>query len=126
MTNTIIFTIIIFSASIIACTLYLIFHNIAFKNFFKKFKQVTRQRYGFYECGFKARIEKSTLVQLNIVVIVSMALLYDVESLIFIFLMINLTTASCLDIVLILMYIALLFCGVLFDITGDATQWQNY
>jgi NADH:ubiquinone oxidoreductase subunit 3 (subunit A) len=82
---------------------------------YKLFKQIHRQRYGFYECGFKARIEKSTLVQLHNVLIIAMVLLYDVEGLVLLFFILNSFSMTLFEIILISFYIILLMVGYFFD-----------
>ncbi len=110
----------------LAMLVYLIFHNIAYKNIFKRFKQYKRQRYGFYECGFRPKHEVSIEISLHSYIICALVILYDVEGLFLLIFLLNVEYMCLLDLLIILFYVILLFVGFYFDLISGSTRWQIY
>jgi NADH:ubiquinone oxidoreductase subunit 3 (subunit A) len=98
-----------------------VFHNIAYKNIFKRFKQYKRQRYGFYECGFRPKHEVSIEMSIHSYVICALVILYDVEGLFLMLFLINMDTMCILDISMIMLYLLLLFVGFSFELFVGST-----
>lgn len=92
------------------------FHNVAFKNIFKRTKQYRRQRYGFYECGFRPRQELAIEFDMQNYIIFSMTLLYDAEGIIFLLFCQCLNIFCLTDAIFILTYFALFILGFVVDI----------
>lgn len=112
----------IISCLILAALVYFLFHNIAFKNIFKRFKQHSRQKYGFYECGFRPKTESTPQLPMHTYLILSLAILYDVEGFFLLVFLINYTTIGVLDLIFILFYVFLIFWSFFFESALSGTS----
>ncbi len=117
---------IVLTCCFLALLVYMIFHNIAYKNFFKKSQQYLRQRYGFYECGFRPRQELSIEFSMQNYVMFAMTILYDVEAVLLLFFLQNLNIFATVDMLLIVLYLVFFILGIFFDIKQRSIFWQYY
>ena len=81
------------ASGFLALIIFLVFHNIAFRNITKKFKHYKRARFGFYECGLRARPQLSVSFTLHSYLICMLTVIYDVEGLFFIMVLLCLGSA---------------------------------
>lgn len=107
----------------ISLLIYLIFHKIAFKNVFKGLKQYNQYKNGFYECGFRSRFTYKHTYTINMYVICSLAILYDIESIFLLIFFVNLQYLCILDIILILIYLLTFILGFYFELSLKNTEW---
>lgn len=105
----------IIASLLLALIVYLIFHNIGFKNFFKKNKQANKLKYGFYESGYKTKCSTAVEVTLSNFLVLSITIIYDVECIFFIILVLNINNFIIIDFFLAFFYIFLFFIGFFFD-----------
>lgn len=104
--------------------IYLLFHRIAFKNVFKSLKSANRQKYGFYECGFRPRHEYTATFEINTYTIIAIAILYDIECIYLIILLSGVQYLCILDIVIALVYISTFIIGFYFERAVRNTEWR--
>ena len=105
---------------------YLAFHNVAYKNIFKRFKQYKRQRYGFYECGFRPKHEASIEINLYVYVMIALVIVYDVEGVFLLFFAINFDTLCFCDCAVVLLYALALLAGLIMELLSSSTRWAFY
>ena len=102
--------------------IYFLFHNIAFKNFFKKFKQYKRQKFGFYECGFRPKHEVSLELTLYSYIVCSLVILYEIEGLFLILFLLNFNILCFFDVLFICIYIFLFILGFFIDLLCNSAR----
>lgn len=115
------FYLIIAAALFLGVMLYLVFHNVAYKNLYKRFKQFKRQRYGFYECGFRPKHELSVELNLFVYVLLALVILYDVEGVFLLFFMTALDTLALNELILIALYLITLLLGLALELLYGST-----
>lgn len=112
--------------TVISLLVYIAFHNIAFKNLYKRFKQYGKQHYGFYECGFRARHDLTAVYSLNNYAICSLVILYDVECVFLVIFLVGFNFISTLELVVFCLYVLLFLFGVVFEVFTKNTEWHFY
>ncbi len=116
----------VLSAYTLSLIVYVAFHNAAYRNVYKRFKQYRRQRYGFYECGFRPKHEVSAEISVFTYVMLALVVLYDVEGVFLLFFAACLDALSLGDILVVLLYVASFLCGLLLEVVYGSTSWQLY
>jgi NADH:ubiquinone oxidoreductase subunit 3 (subunit A) len=106
--------------------IYLLFHRVAFKNLLKNLKQFNRNRYGFYECGYRSKNELNLNFNIHMFIVCSLTILYDAEGSILIFFLINLNILSIADFILLLIFILTFILGFAFENYMRTTEWFFY
>lgn len=107
--------IIIVVNTIIALIIYLLFHNVAFKNIHKKLKGYNHRRYGFYECGFRTRSDLIAVHNVNMYIVMAIAILYDVECIYLLIIFTNIQYMCLIDLVLLLIYVGSILIGFYYE-----------
>lgn len=100
--------------------LFFVFHNIAFKNIFKRYKETTPNRFGFYECGLRMRKVGNVTFTLFFYNICIFTLLYELEGFLFIFLFLNIAVLNYIDFILISFFILFFIFGFIVDFKNNA------
>ena len=106
--------------------LFFVFHNIAFKNVFKRLKESTPNRFGFYECGLRMRKTGNITFTLFFYNICIFTLLYELEGFLFIFLLLNISVVNLSDFILIASFVLFFIFGFIVDLKNHAFTWNFY
>ena len=105
---------------------YLLFHRVSFKKFFKNAASCRSIRYGFYECGFRQRHESIINFGLQNYVVVALSVLYDVEGVFFVIACQAIDAVSMLELSVLFLYLVIFGLGFLYEISSNGLTWQNY
>nr|ADN85868.1 NADH-ubiquinone oxidoreductase subunit 3 [Nyctotherus ovalis] len=108
----------------LALLIYLLFHNVAFKNVFKTLKQTQQQQHGFYECGYRTRTAIAGRYNINMYIICTIAILYNIECIFLIIFFSSVATLCLLDLILICIYLLFFVIGISFELRLKNTDWD--
>lgn len=98
----------------------MLFHNTAYKNIYKRFKQFSRRRTEHYECGFYPKSRRLPTIPLNSFVLFSFALFYDVSG-VFLFLFLScFFIFGAAEAIAVFMYICFLFISIFLVVSDGA------
>ena len=77
---------------------------------------VSRQKYGFYECGFLPRQNRAITFQMHAYTIIVLTLIYEAEGFILLILFLNIQTFALLDMLFVASFVLLFLLGFVVDL----------
>lgn len=113
------------SVMILGTLVYNVITILSFKDILRRFGFLKRSRRDFYECGFKPRKQKPVTITLQYLLICVFFILYDIE-LIFLFPFVaSYNYLGLYDILLLVLFFAVLFIGLLVEYERHALWWEE-